>query len=122
MEKSIFVRIGLAMEAVDVVSKDTFKLEAHTFIEAVKLSLNAIVPGDFNVEVGEMHYGFYVSVSTSDDSDKSEIAYITQHSDKSEAEAEEEIASQLCTYIQHVKDMVEFYGMHFGGCLLLTID
>lgn len=104
MEKSIFVRVGLAMEAVDVVSKDTFKLEAHTFEEAVKLSLNAIVSGDYTVDIGDMFYGFYVSISNGVSC--------------SDAEAEAEIDKAL----QHVRDMIASYGIHFGGCLMLAED
>lgn len=122
MERCLFVRVGLAMEAIDVTSSAQFKAEVHTFIEAVKLSLNAIVPGDYMVEVEERFNGFYVAISSSDDFDKSEIAYAMQHNGKSEEDAEADIALQLRKYLQHVRDMIEFYGMHFGGCLLLTTD
>lgn len=110
------------MEAIDVTSSAQFKAEVHTFIEAVKLSLNAIVPGDYMVEVEERFNGFYVAISSSDDFDKSEIAYAMQHNGKSEEDAEADIALQLRKYLQHVRDMIEFYGTHFGGCLLLTTD
>lgn len=102
MERSLFIRIGLAMEAVDEASTVQFRAEANCFIEAVKLSLNAIVPADYNVAVGTMLYGLCVSISSDDESSEAE-KYIEEG-------------------IKHVKDMVQYYGMHFGGCLLLTID
>lgn len=107
MERTVFVRVGLAMEAIDVTSSTQFKAEVHIFIEAVKLSLNAIVPGDFTVDVEERFNGFYASVACSDEMEEA---------------LGEDAKKDLDKYIQHVVDMVQFYGVHFGGSLLLTID
>lgn len=126
MRRFMQVTIGIKPEALKSESfdKDEVLAEAKAFKYAVGCMLNTVVPPDYEADVTFLEDScLEVEISVPDSLKQVVISTaLTLNPTMSEDDAYQNLWDRLGGYLQKVEDMVNTYGVHFGGNLLFSVN
>lgn len=128
MKRSMYVNVGFRPDTLrsPFFDKDKVLAEADAFRYAVGCMLNTVVaPNDFSVVITPTSSGFHVEIGTAVGTDDAHFASNMFKHDKhvkNETDAKQKLWDLLGSYLQHVDDMVNTYGVYFGDNLMLSVN